>query len=149
MGPPLLAHTHEAPAAVSIEKLSKLRIFNMAACSTSSAQSILTSKRAAVIDTKVHIPDGTSLKLRRMRWLITTHSVPGPLLWRQLLPTLGLNTNQFLAAAAGKYAGRVNVDALAIHGTLHGTGRTSRVSEGLFHTNDGDYNDEATPDCAT
>lgn len=134
MGSDFLARIQASGAIVNTEKWSTPRVFNMGACSTSGAKVQVTCDRAAVVDTEVHIRPGTSLKLRKLRWLVRKQYLRGPLLAHPIMEALGLITNQVLAAAAVRYSGSVDADVLEIQETKQITGRTSCVLDGVFHT---------------
>lgn len=137
----LLTSLKNTKAYQHVETLPKPQLFNMAASTTSGEPSNLLCTQAVTVDTELHIRHGTTLKLRRLRWLVTDQKVPEPLLGRPILEALGLDTKRILSAAADKYAGCVDADALIKSSQRLGTGRVSRVSEDVFHSNDNDDDD--------
>ena len=110
----------------------------MAASDETGKPSVLTCKQAATVDTELHIRHGAALMLRGMRWLVTDQKCDEPLIGRPVLESLGLNTEEILAAAAERHGGEVDMSNLFPETSNHdGPGRVSRVFEGVYHVDGG------------
>lgn len=141
----LLAKLETSNAVSKVEYL-KTRILYMAAALLNGKQAEIKSRRVANIDTSLHIRHGTSLTLRNLQWTITDQTVGEPLLGGPVLEALGLNSREMLAAAAHKYSGSVDASLLPTLHTTHGTGRISRVMEGIYHEDGGEDESDAVHD---
>lgn len=133
-----------------MEDLRNHRFFNMAVHDPTGAKSEIHCNQVAKMDTYVHNRYRYALKLRWQRWPVSEQDVPEPLLGRPLLEYLVLDTKQILEAAAEKNAGSVDAEKLDITMSQNGTGKISRVREGVYHTDEyGCYGDEedTTTDC--
>lgn len=142
MGAPSLVPIQDAGSTVTIENLSKPRVFKMSACTMPGAQPTPICDRAAVIGTEVHISHETLLKLCRLRWFVSAQDVSETPLGHPILEALGIDTNKVSTAAAEKYSGSVYADALDINGSNYGSGRASRFLEGVLHMDDAENDDE-------
>lgn len=137
MGCELLDLICSSGAKVSTVKLQPASRFCLAADSPDGTMAWLVCTHSATMDVDIRVRQGTSLKLRNPRWLVSYQRIPEPLLVRPLLEFLGLNTSEILATASDRSAGIVDVRHLNNMEKIEGEGRVSRVLDGVFHV-DGD-----------
>lgn len=93
------------------------------------------------MDVDVHIRHGSALKLRQLRWVVSSQRVPEPLLGRPVLEFLGLNTADILATAADRAAGVIDTRGICDTDEDNSVGRISRVLDGLYHAEGEDGSD--------
>lgn len=96
----------------------------------------ITLKKAVVVETELHIRHGTALKFRGVRWLVTDQIFWDPLLGHPLLEALGLNTRNFLAAAAARNSGVVELSSL-FSSDNESHGKAAHILEGVYHADGG------------
>lgn len=72
----------------------------MAGETTDGKQSRLVHERASTLDTKIHIQQGTALKLRNIRSLVSNQRMYETRIVRPVVQWLGMNTTNMLKTAA-------------------------------------------------
>lgn len=100
----------DAGADVEVKILKTPREFETAAHGPDGQKVELLCGKQALINTKLYVRHGSSLLLRKMKWIITTQKVGTPLLERLIQGVLGLNTRELLAAAASLFSKCVNAE---------------------------------------
>lgn len=97
---------------VEAETLDKARVFDMATVNTDGAVVKLSYTKSASMDTELHIPHQSTLRLRNLKWVVTDQRVTYTLSSQPILEVLGLNTRRLPAAAADQFCGCVDANRL-------------------------------------
>ena len=94
-------------------------------------------EREVMVTTELLIRHGRSLKIRNMKWLVSTQELSEPLLGRLVLETLGTNTERLIASASDAFEGSADADTL-LEGDEQPTGSLARlIASGIFHSDHG------------
>lgn len=125
---------------ISLAPLTPPRRFDFALDPKHGSSSILLCDQAVTLNVDIQVFRGTSLKVWRTRWLVSTQRAPEPLLSSPLLEYLGLNTTEIFTTAADNSGCVIDAQYLFDVRTTVGAGRLSRVLDAVFHANDdGDH----------
>lgn len=91
------------------------------------------------LDMELHVPHGTSLVLRSVKWYVSTQAAKEPLLERPVPEAFGLTTSDILAAADDRYNGSLDLSHLCIFTV---GGRIERVYVEAYHSERGADDDD-------
>lgn len=147
MGQDLLTRIQNDGGLVQVQELAKPVLFNLAVQSLKSGEEAkIVCDKVATMTVELHIRHGTTLVLRNLKWFVTKQPCNEPLLSRQVLETLGLNTEEILASAADRHSGEIDMSHCGTD-TESIRGKVARiVEEGVYHADAGvdDMEEEAS-----